>query len=33
MQDALPNTNTTKGIAKLAMAYELYLADEDSDEE
>jgi len=33
MQDALPNTNTTKGIAKLAMAYEIYLGDEDSDEE
>lgn len=33
MQDALPNTNTTKGIAKLATAYELYLGDEDSDDE
>jgi len=32
MQDALPNTNTTKGIAKLAMAYEIYLGDEDFDE-
>lgn len=33
MQQALPNTNTAKGMAKLALAYDLYLEDEDSDEE
>lgn len=33
MQQALPNTNTARGMAKLALAYDLYLEDQDSDEE